>query len=333
MKDLINHVAFVVDRSGSMSGLSQNVIDLFDQQVQSLAKQSLAAGQETRVTVYLFGSTSECVIFDKDVLRLPSLKDLYNIEGMTALVDCTILSINDLKRTAQMYGDHAFLVYVLTDGRENDSHHSPQEMKNLINSLPDNWTLATFVPNDVCAKYATKFGFPDTNVVIWETSAKGVKAVYDLMERTHKTFFAGRATGKRKFDGAFKLDLTDVKARDVSDNLVPLGSSKIYTLRVSNRYPCEIRNFVEAAGLIYNKGCAFYQLTKPEVVQEYKEVIVRNRISQRCYGGPDARAVLGIPENTRIKLTPEMLGKFDVFIQSTSVNRKLVPGTDLIVMR
>jgi hypothetical protein len=96
MKHLINHVAFVVDRSGSMSDLKSKTIEVFDNQIKFLAKRSTELNQETRVSVYLFGSTVENVIFDMDVLRLPSLKELYKIEGMTALIDATIQAISDL---------------------------------------------------------------------------------------------------------------------------------------------------------------------------------------------------------------------------------------------
>ena len=83
--------------------------------------------------------------------------------------------------------------------------------------------------------------------------------------------------------------------------------------------------------MIYQKGCAFYQLTKSELIQDYKGCYVRDRKTGDIYGGDDARQVLGLPDS-KARITPVMLGQFDVFVQSTSYTRKLVPGTSLLVV-
>lgn len=81
--------------------------------------------QETRVTVFQFDDVVECLVYDKDVLRLPSLRNIYGpARANTALIDATIKAVNELKETPERYGDHAFLCYVLTDGQENASRAS-----------------------------------------------------------------------------------------------------------------------------------------------------------------------------------------------------------------
>ncbi|MEU3878202.1 hypothetical protein AB0E87_30690, partial [Streptomyces sp. NPDC029704] len=85
-QNYINHVALVLDASSSMSHLSQKVVEVADQQIAYLARRSQELDQETRVTVYVFADKVECVIYDKDVLRMPSLKQLYRVGGMTALL-------------------------------------------------------------------------------------------------------------------------------------------------------------------------------------------------------------------------------------------------------
>ena len=109
-QNYINHIVLVLDHSTSMGNLAQTVVKVADMQVAELAQSSQALDQETRMTVYQFGNTTECIYFDKDVLRMPSIKNKYRIEGSTALIDATMQAINDLKQTNTLYGDHAFLV-------------------------------------------------------------------------------------------------------------------------------------------------------------------------------------------------------------------------------
>lgn len=89
-QNYINHVALVLDASSSMRRLSHKVVEVADQQIAYLARRSQELDQETRVTVYVFADQVECVIYDKDVLRMPSLKQMYRVGGMTALLAATL---------------------------------------------------------------------------------------------------------------------------------------------------------------------------------------------------------------------------------------------------
>ncbi|KJY20070.1 hypothetical protein VR46_44215, partial [Streptomyces sp. NRRL S-444] len=160
IQNYINHVALVLDASSSMSQLSRKVVEVADQQIAYLARRSQELDQETRVTVYVFSDKAECVIYDKDVLRMPSLKQLYRVGGMTALLAATLKSQRELAQTAQLYGDHSFLTFVLTDGQENASHRCPdaptrdprelvRAVATMIETQEDNWTLAVLVPDQM----------------------------------------------------------------------------------------------------------------------------------------------------------------------------------------
>jgi hypothetical protein len=114
----------------------------------------------------------------------------------------------------------------------------------------------------------------------------------------------------------------------VKAHLTPLAYNRIIHVRTGG----SIRDVVQQhTGCTYSAGMAAYQLTKTETIQEYKDVYVRDRASGVVYGGADARAVLGIPEG-RFKLTPVMLGAFEVYVQSTSYNRKILSGTNVLVL-
>ena len=174
IQNYINHIVFVVDSSGSMSGLSNDVVKVFDAQIKHLAIRSKELDQETRVTVYLFNNSVRCLIYDKDVLRLPSLQDYYRADGGTALIDGTVTALEDLALTPQKYGDHAFLAYVMTDGEENASRHTSQDLVTKIKNLADNWTVAVLVPDQTGVHESKKFGFPANNIQVWNTTAGGI---------------------------------------------------------------------------------------------------------------------------------------------------------------
>lgn len=81
---------------------------------------------------------------------------------------------------------------------------------------------------------------------------------------------------------------------------------------------------------VYTPGTVFYQLTKTEEIQSYKQILVQKKFTKEIYAGNEARELLGLPVGQTCKVKIGNLGNYDVFIQSTSVNRKLVRGTRVI---
>lgn len=331
-KVLTNHLSFILDGSGSMSHLKNKVIEFFDSQVKYLAKRSQENDQETRVSVYLFeGNKVSCLIYDRDVLRLPSIADLYYTCGSTNLIDATLQAINDLKLIPELYTDHAFLSYIITDGCENSSDHTSRELLNTINGLGDNWTVAAFVPDASGAQEAQKYGFPQGNIITWDSaSSKGVDEIGKTAIAATETFFANRAVGVRGTKTLFKIDVSGVSSQKVRDNLESLPSNEYEIVNVDK--DSSIRDFVENKLGTFKVGKNFYQLTKAETVQPYKSVLVKNKISGNLYSGPNARKLLSLP-NYEIRVSPGDFGNYKIFIQSSSVNRKLIKGTELVVLK
>lgn len=328
--NIINHIAFIIDKSGSMQSLAAQTISVFDSQIKHLAKRSQELDQETRVSVYLFDTVARCIIFDKDVMRLPSIANFYQPGGGTALIDGADLAIADLKKTAQMYGDHSFLLYVLTDGEENSSRVRPADLSKTINALDDGWTVGVLVPDDQGVRYAQSFGFPVGNIMKWDVSAKGMADLDKNITTVTEQYMVNRSRGIRGSKTLFTFDASNISSRKISDNLDSLTADKFKLVNVTAIDT--IKPFVEqVTGSTYVKGSAFYQLTKKEEIQSYKEICVQNKISKRVYSGANARQLLGLP-NTTVNVKPENTGNFNIFVQSTSVNRKLVPGTQLLIL-
>src|SRR5262249_54125218 len=88
-----------------------------------------------------------------------------------------------------------------------------------------------------------------------------------------------------------------------------------------------IKKFVEDNGLTFKKGRGFYEFTKKETIQGYKEIILMDHATGDFYAGDKAREMLGIPIGETANVRPTDLEKYAVFVQSTSVNRVLQGGT------
>ena len=79
--------------------------------------------------------------------------------------------------------------------------------------------------------------------------------------------------------------------------------------------------------MIFQKGKGFYEFTKSELIQEYKEVVLRDKATGDMFSGEKARQMIGLGMGERARVKPAYLDQFDVFVQSTSYNRKLIGGT------
>lgn len=344
-ENYINHIALVLDASSSMqyNNHHKQIVIVADNLIKHLAIRSKELDQETRVSVYTFADAVTCVVYDKDVLRLPSIADLYKAHGNTALIDATNKSLDDLGKTAQLYGDHAFLVYVLTDGEENASiggsvnypYRSLQlapGLKNRLDALPENWTVATFVPNQHGVFEAKKFGFPADNIAVWNVeSTQGIAEVGQVLRETTDNYMTARATGVRGSRSLFSMGADALNKQSVKDaKLKPIPKDSYNVLDV--KADATIRDMVENNGLTFVKGTCFYQLTKSEKVQAYKQIYIRNKKSGRFHTGAEVRYLLGLPDMD-VTIKPDVNPEFQVFVQSTSVNRRLKAGTKLLVMK
>ncbi|MBA6434530.1 vWA domain-containing protein [Streptomyces sp. GMR22] len=341
-QNYINHVALVLDASSSMSHLRGKVVEVADQQITYLARRSKELDQETRVTVYVFADKVECVIYDKDVLRMPSLKQLYRVGGMTALLAATLKSQRELAQTAQLYGDHSFLTFVLTDGQENASHRSPDALTKsprelvravaeLMETQEDNWTLAVLVPDQMGKREAMQCGFPKDNIAIWDaTSTQGLEEAGQVIQQATENFMVGRARGIRGSRAVFSTGAEAVNKDTIkAAGLTPVDPSKYQLIPVARE--AAIREWVIECGHTFRTGCAFYQLSKSEKIQARKQIAVLEKKTDRVYTGPEARSLLGLPD-TEVRVKPDHNDDFTIFVQSTSVNRKLTPHTRLLLM-
>jgi hypothetical protein len=322
-------VALVLDGSSSMHGHASRLIQVADDQIRHLALRSEEMSQETRVSVYLFADRVECLIFDMDVMRLPSIKDLYRANGMTALIDAVVKSQEDLATTSQIYGDHAFLTFTLTDGQENASRLSWTRLERVVNNSDVNWTTAFLVPNSQGAGYLTRLGVTDGNIAIWDTaSAAGIVDAAKTIRTATDNFMTARATGVRGTRNVFSTGSGAVNRQTVTSSLTPLNTNSYRLLKVTGK--TRIDDFVNGSGINYRVGSGYYELTKTETIQPQKEIIVVDKKTGQAYSGHEARTLIGLP-NMAVRVKPDENPDYKIFVQSTSVNRNLMPNTNLLL--
>lgn len=333
---LINHVALVLDASYSMNKNrnGEKLVKVADEQIRHLALRSEELSQETRVSVYYFGdSTIECLIFDMDVMRLPSIGDLYKVlYENTALIDATMKSQEDLETTSQLYGDHAFLTFVLTDGEENRSRkYHIADLRNKLQQSPENWSFGFLVPDNKGVAYMERLGVLRDSIAIWDTeSAKGVAEAGSKIKSATDSFMTNRAKGLRGTRSVFSTGVDAVNKSTVSQSLIPLSSSAYRLLSVGA--VDRIDNFVRRyTGSHYVPGMAYYQLTKTETIQARKDIVVVDKKTNKAYSGPEARHLIGLPDGQPIRVRPDHNPLYDIYVQSTSINRKLLAGTKVLV--
>lgn len=332
----INHIILVVDASGSMSSREGAVVKVFDQEIAHLRERSLALNQETRVSVYLFSEGVECLVFDMDVMRMPSLDSHYGTGGQTALLHATLRAIEDNRQLPELYGDHAFLLYVLTDGEENYSYFhgvTSVHIRKALVELKENWTVAIMVPDARGKHEAKKFGFPEDSISIWDPNSRtGMEDAGKTFRSAIDNYMTMRGKGTRGTKGLFTLATEGLSIQTVKGALVPLRTSEYEILEHRGKDKKDIRGFVEGWTGDYRVGSAYYELIKPETIQPQKQVLVQRRTNGEVFQGADARSLVGLPDY-EVKVSPGDLGEWRIFVQSTSVNRNVVPGQMIMVRK
>lgn len=329
----VNRITFAIDVSGSMRPIMKNAIDAFNDNLKAIREMVKETGQDATVTLITFDDKIETKFFNRSIDAVTELgPDDLSARGQTALFDATETAIQQLQ--ALQVGsneDVSYLLNVITDGEENASRTSSNKLNDLMRKVQatDIWTLTFLVPRG--GRYTlSRFGVPDGNIMEWQATAAGVKASANATQAGIKQFFTARASGQRSVK-SFYTDLTNITIKEVRelDDL----SRNAEVLNVM--YDTNIKDFIEGQGKKFIKGAAFYQLVgkkeNADKVQNYKKVLIMEKGKNKIYGGDDVRQLLGLPDY-ETKVRPGDHGNFDIFIQSTSTNRKLKAGTRVIYM-
>ncbi|NBS41796.1 VWA domain-containing protein [bacterium] len=207
-----------------------------------------------------------------------------------------------LEASIHVYGVHAM------PGTRRHSRHFYEEIARVTGGYY--LTLDQFAAiNDIICAICYKASDPETLVAFREEVRRGKR-----MDRNMSQVFQ-TLTGERE----------EVIGRT---GLTPVPAGRFQVLRVDK--DIDIKGFVLAQGMAFKKGRGFYQFTKAETIQGYKEVVLRDKVTGDMYSGDEARSMIGLPVGANTRIRPADLEAFDVFVQSTSVNRKLIGGSGFL---
>ncbi len=331
-KKMVNHVAFLLDASGSMAGLTNATREVLSKLLDGLATEEKKSGIETRLHLYTFGYRLQPELTNVNPRAAGSFVYSSRGEG-TALIDSTMELIDRLGEYSSTKDDVSFLVYVLTDGQNTENGNHASRLRSLLRGLNDDWTLAIMVPNDHCKGQAISYGFPADNIQIWETTAKGMQELGRNLAATNSSYYSMRSAGVKSTKSLFKFEDNLAKSV-VKKAMEEVNPGEYETLLVRKGDDGRaIKDFVESwTKAPYRVGSAYYQVTKPEKIQAGKVLAVVDKMTGKMYSGMNARNLLGLP-HYEVKAEPASFKNYDLFVQSTSTNRKLVADTHLIVFK
>lgn len=195
MKTNRTELVFILDRSGSMSGLEADTIGGYNSM---LEKQKKEAGEAT-VTTVLFDDQYE-LLHDRIDLRgvWPITDREYYVRGCTALLDAigkTIQKIASVQRHAapEQRADKVLFV-ITTDGMENASReYTYDKIRALVERQKQEygWEFLFLGANIDAIQTAKHFGIGADRAVNYHADSAGTRLNYEVVSETVSCMRAG----------------------------------------------------------------------------------------------------------------------------------------------
>ena len=211
MKKNLTEIVFILDRSGSMSGLEADTIGGFNSMIE---KQKREAG-EALISTVLFDNFSE-VIHDRVPLgRVEPMTDKeYYVRGCTALLDAiggAIHHIGNIHKYAREEDvpEHTLFV-ITTDGMENASRRYDSEtVKKMIErqKAKYGWEFLFLGANIDVVETASRFGIGADRAVNYHSDHQGTQLNYEVLSEAVSTVRSSAALGtewKKRIDEDYK---------------------------------------------------------------------------------------------------------------------------------
>ncbi len=206
----VNHVIFVLDKSGSMVALREPTVNNFNEQVQNL-KAERDSKQVNLISLITFaGSKYISDIRESQPLsQFEEIKlDEYVPNGNTALYDAIGHAIlkADLGIGKYKNFDNAALIVILSDGYENASiEFDNEKITELIKQRQDagNFTFTFMGGGELVRNQAMKIGIPDANTITWDYSPVGMGSASAINRLSTTSFLHARNEGVSASSGFY----------------------------------------------------------------------------------------------------------------------------------
>lgn len=192
MKKGLTELVFILDRSGSMSGLESDTIGGFN----SMLKKQKELDGECRITTVLFDNFYE-LLHDRIDIRAvnPMTEREYFVRGSTALLDAIGMTISKLagvqKNTAEEYRAENVMFVIITDGAENASReYTAERVKAMIEHEKEKygWEFIFLGANIDAVETAGRFGISADRAADYVPDAEGTALNFQVMSQAVSAF-------------------------------------------------------------------------------------------------------------------------------------------------
>ena len=192
MKKNLTELVFILDKSGSMSGLEKDTIGGFN----SLLEQQRKVDGECVITTVLFDNRYE-LLHDRIDIRAvqPITRKEYFVGGSTALLDAIGRTIHKIdtaqKNTTEDYRAEKVMFVIITDGEENASRHfSSAQIRQMIQHQKERygWEFIFLGANIDAVETAGRFGIDADRAVDYVPDGEGTELNFRIMSETVATF-------------------------------------------------------------------------------------------------------------------------------------------------
>ena len=212
---MLTELVFVLDRSGSMSGMEADTIGGFNSMIEKQKKEEGKAF----VSTVLFDHETEVIHDRVDLQRVSKMTDKeYYVRGCTALLDAVggaIKHIGNIHKYARREDvPEKTMFIIITDGMENASRkYSTEKVKQMIERQKEKygWEFIFLGANIDAVEAAGNIGIPPAMAVDYHCDSQGTKLNYDVIS---DAVCAVRACGSMASDWRQRID-EDFKARRI----------------------------------------------------------------------------------------------------------------------
>lgn len=204
MRKGLTEVVFILDRSGSMSGLEADTIGGFNSMI---SKQKKEDG-EVVISTVLFDDQQE-VVYDRQPVKMvePMTDRQYYVRGCTALLDAiggAIHHIGNVHKYAREEDRPEKTMFIITtDGMENTSRfYTYDRVKYMVERQKEKygWEFLFLGANIDAISVAARFGINADRAINYECGQVGTSLNYQVMSETITA--VRRAKNKEDLDQA-----------------------------------------------------------------------------------------------------------------------------------
>lgn len=221
-KGRVTHVAIVLDRSGSMEAVRDETISGFNEQVGKIrAKAAQSDAEKTFVTLVLFNDE---VVFSKFAEPAEALapidRESYEPDRTTAMLDAVGFTLERFQDVVRDDDDTRYLVVVISDGAENDSHeYTYERIAEMIQKrqATGRWTFSYMGANQDLSVISERLSIPRSNLGTYVSSPGGTMIGFGSLSRSVIGFMSKPADEPLSSDKFFR-DEDEIRSVEDDDD-------------------------------------------------------------------------------------------------------------------